>query len=66
MDDLDFNGETFINDSMPQQNLASTSGIENSQVHVKTQYSSPSQLRYPQLSYFRRNAILNWVQKNLS
>ena len=30
------------------------------------QYSNPSQLRYPQLSYFRRNAILNWVQKNLS
>ena len=26
-------------------------------------YSSPSQLRYPQLSYFRNNAILNWVQK---
>ena len=29
-------------------------------------YSSPSQLRYPQLSYFRSNAILNWVQKNSS
>ena len=24
-------------------------------------YSSPPQLRYPQLSYFHRNAILNWV-----
>ena len=28
-------------------------------------YSSPPQLRYPQLSYFRSNAILNWVQKKL-
>ena len=28
-------------------------------------YSSPSQSRYPQLSYFRSNAILNWVQKKL-
>ena len=41
MDDLDFNGETFINDSIPQpgpqQNLASTSGFENSHVDVKTQ-----------------------------
>ena len=29
-------------------------------------YSSPSQLRYPQLSYFRSNAILNWVLKTSS
>ena len=29
-------------------------------------YSSPPQLRYPQLSYFCSNAILNWVQKNSS
>ena len=29
-------------------------------------YSSPSKLRYPQLSYFRSNAILNWVLKNSS
>ena len=29
-------------------------------------YGSPSQLRYPQLSYFRSNAILNWVPKNSS
>ena len=29
-------------------------------------YSSPPQLRYPQLSYFRSNAILNWVPKNSS
>ena len=29
-------------------------------------YSSPSQLRYPQLSYFRSYAILNWVLKNSS
>ena len=28
------------------------------------EYSSPSQLRYPQLSYFRSYAIFNWVQKN--
>ena len=26
-------------------------------------YSSPLQLPYPQLSYFRSNAILNWVPK---
>ena len=31
-----------------------------------TNYSSPPQLRYPQLSYFRSNAILNWVPKNSS
>ena len=29
-------------------------------------YSSPPQLRYPQLSYFCSNAILNWVPKNSS
>ena len=29
-------------------------------------YCSPPQLRYPQLSYFRSNAILSWVQKNSS
>ena len=28
-------------------------------------YSSPPQLRYPQLRYFRSYAILNWVQKKL-
>ena len=28
--------------------------------------SSPSQLRYPQLSYFHSNAVLNLVPKNLS
>ena len=33
---------------------------------VKTNYSSPSQLRYPQLSYFHSNATLNWVPKNSS
>jgi len=32
----------------------------------KARYSSPPQLRYPQLSYFRSSAILNWVQKNSS
>ena len=35
MDNLDFNDETFINDSLPHQNLTSTLG--NSQVDVKTQ-----------------------------
>ena len=29
-------------------------------------YSSPPQLRYPKLHYFRSYAILNWVQKNSS
>ena len=29
-------------------------------------YSSPPQLNYPQLHYFRSYAILNWVQKNSS
>ena len=29
-------------------------------------YSSPPQLRYPQLCYFCSYAILNWVQKNSS
>ena len=29
-------------------------------------YSSPPQLRYPQLNYFHSNAILNWVPKNSS
>ena len=29
-----------------------------------SKYSSPPQLRYPQLRYFRSYAILNWVQKN--
>ena len=33
---------------------------------ITTFYSSPPQLRYPQLSYFRSNAILNSVPKNLS
>ena len=37
MDNLEFNGEPFINDSLPQQNLTSTSGFENSQVDVMTQ-----------------------------
>ena len=32
----------------------------------KLMYSSPPQLRYPQLSYFCSNAILNWVPKNSS
>ena len=27
-------------------------------------YSTATQLRYPQLHYFRSYAILNWVQKN--
>ena len=31
-----------------------------------SRYSSPPQLRYPQLSYFHSNAILNWVPKNSS
>ena len=34
MDDSDFNGETFTNDSLPQQNLTSPSGSENSQFDV--------------------------------
>ena len=29
-----------------------------------TEYSSPPQFHYPQLSYFHSNAILNWVQPN--
>ena len=34
------------------------------EVKKKYYYSCPSQLRYPQLSYFPSYAILNWVQKN--
>ena len=35
-------------------------------VREKKWYSSPPQLRYPQLSYFHSSAILNWVPKNSS
>ena len=42
------------------------SGITPSYFSALLKYSSPPQLRYPQLSYFRSNAILNWVPKNSS
>ena len=37
---------------------------QKSEMNTLYRYSTPPQLRYPELRYFRSYAILNWVQKN--